>query len=106
MATTRTRNRMVRIKKYGQAQDNFGQPVPIEETHATVWANIRHLSGVETIKAGAEVAVGSVSIRVNYRRDITTAMRVVDGATEYQIKAVLPDEERRQHVDLVCAVVN
>lgn len=101
----RARNRRVRIMQYGEEQDNFGQPVPIESELAAVYANIRHLSGVETIKAGAEAAIGNVSIRIGYRRDITTAMRVVCGDTQYQIKSVLPDEERRQHVDLLCTVV-
>lgn len=32
-------------------------------------------------------------------------MRVLHGETVYQIKAVLPDEARRDHVDLVCEVV-
>jgi SPP1 family predicted phage head-tail adaptor len=41
------------------------------------------------------------SIRIRYRTDITAAMRVTDGSTVYQVKAVLPDSGR-QYLDLVC----
>jgi head-tail adaptor len=32
-------------------------------------------------------------------------MRVLHGSTAFDIKAVLPDETRKTHVDLVCEVV-
>jgi head-tail adaptor len=32
-------------------------------------------------------------------------MRVELGSTVFQINAVLPDEQRKQHADLVCEVV-
>jgi SPP1 family predicted phage head-tail adaptor len=49
---------------------------------------------VEAIKAGAEASVVQASIRIRYRTDVTSAMRVVHGSTTYEIKAVLPDEGR------------
>ncbi|GAB3763483.1 hypothetical protein GCM10028796_17050 [Ramlibacter monticola] len=101
-----TLNRQVTIQQPGATQDELGQPIPGDwTTLATVWANIRHLNGLETVKAGAETATVRASIRIRYRTDVTAAMRVVHGATTYQIKAVLPDEAGRQHVDLACEVV-
>jgi SPP1 family predicted phage head-tail adaptor len=98
-------NRLVTIQQLAAGQDAAGQPVQTWSTLATVWANIRHLSGVETIKAGAETSAVKASIRIRRRTDVTTAMRVVHGSTTYEIKAVLPDEECRERVDLVCEVI-
>lgn len=89
-------------------QDEIGQPITTWEPFASgLWANIKHLSGVETIKAGAQAAVGTASIRLrSYRTDLTTAMRVKHGATEYEITAVLPDETGRKYTDLTCKAVS
>lgn len=99
-------NRLVTIQQPGTTQDEAGQPIPGWTTLATVWANIRHLSGVETIKADAPTSVVKASIRIRRRTDVTAAMRVVHGSTTYEIKAVLPDEESRERVDLACEVIS
>lgn len=96
---------VVTIEKPASGQDGLGQPLPGYVTHATAWADIRHLSGLESIKAGAEASTVKASIRLlRYRTDITAAMRVVHGAKVYQVKAVLPDEVGRKFVDLQCEV--
>lgn len=99
------RNRQVTIQLLGSSFDEIGQPVESWSTFAQPWANIRFINGIESIKAGSEVSVSSASIRIDYRRDITAAMRVVYNGITYQIKAVLPDEAKREHVDLACEVV-
>ena len=98
-------NCRVVIKQPAAVQDAAGQPIPTWTTLATVWANIRSLNGLETIKGGAESSVAKASIRIRYRTDVTAAMRVVHGSTTYEIKAVLPDVEGRRHLDLVCEVI-
>lgn len=94
------------IQSLTSTRDEIGQPINEWQDVATVWANIRYLSGTESIKADAEASVARASIRIRYRTGLTAAMRVKHGDTVYQIKAVLPDEARREHVDLVCEVVN
>jgi SPP1 family predicted phage head-tail adaptor len=47
-------NRQITIMQPAAGQDAIGQPVTTWVGLATVWANVRHLNGVETIKAGAE----------------------------------------------------
>jgi SPP1 family predicted phage head-tail adaptor len=98
-------NQSVVIKAPPTAQDALGQPTGDWTTFATVWANVRYLNGTESIKAGAETSTAKASIRIRYRTDVTSAMRVELGSVVFQIKAVLPDEQRKQHVDLVCEVV-
>ncbi|NLZ12374.1 MAG: phage head closure protein [Alcaligenaceae bacterium] len=99
-------NRRVTIERKTDAKDAFNQPLPDAwETLATVWASILHKSGAEAIKADAGASIVQASIRIRYRADITAGMRVKHGAVVYAINAVLPDEVRREYVDLVCEVV-
>ena len=97
-------NRVVVIQTPTATQDAAGQPIPTWATLATVWANIRHLSGVESIKADAESSTVKASIRIRRGVAVDASMRVVHGATNYQIRAVLPDEVDRDKIDLVCEI--
>lgn len=98
-------NNRVTIQQPATGQDEIGQPTQGWSTLAEVWANVRTLNGVETIKAGAEMSAVKASIRIRRRTDVTAAMRVVLGSTVYQVKAVLQDEVGRQWTDLACEVV-
>lgn len=99
-------NRRIEIQRRGAAVDDWGQPVPEAwDPHVKLWANIRHQSGAETIRADAPSSAVRVSIRIHYRTDIEPAMRAVYQGKVYDIKAVLPDEVKREHVDLVCEVL-
>ena len=85
--------------------DSIGQPIPNAwEKHCDAWASIRFMNGIESIKAGAQASTAKASIRIRYRDDLTTAMRVLHGAKVFEIVAVLPDEQKREHVDLVCEI--
>lgn len=97
-------NRAVTIQRLVQGQDDIGQPVSTWIGLATVWANIAHKSGLETIKADAPVSEVQASIRIRYRTDIDAGMRVVFGATHYDIRAVMSDAAGREFTDLVCVV--
>lgn len=96
----------VQIQKPGSEENSWGQPVPDSWVdHAQVWASIRYLSGSESIRAGAETSVARVSIRIRYREDLDNGMRVLYRGKKFLVKAVLPDEIERDHLDLVCEVV-
>lgn len=99
-------NRRVTLQAPGTTQDELGQPIPGWTDVATLWADIRMKSGLESIKAGAPVSVVQASIRVRYRAGITAGMRVVLNLQAFNIVAVLPDVGGREYVDLVCEVVN
>jgi SPP1 family predicted phage head-tail adaptor len=98
-------NRRVTIQQLTEGQDEIGQPVQAWTPLAEVWANVRTLNGLETIKADAEVSISKASIRIRRRTDVTAAMRVLLGSTVYQVKAVLQDEASRKWTDLACEVV-
>ena len=98
-------NSRVVVQQQSTTQDALGQPVLSWSTFATLWANVRHTSGVEAIKTDAIASVVRASIRVRYRGDLTAAMRVIHGSTTYNIVAVLPDVGGKEYVDLACEVL-
>lgn len=98
-----TLTRRVTIQKEGTIYDELGEPIPGGWVDvATVWADIRNLSGLETIKSNVEVSFVKASIRIRYRAGITAAMRVKHGAMIYSIDAVLMDEQNKDFMDLIC----
>ena len=94
------------IQQPGTAADELGQPIPGWADLATVWADIRMKSGLEAIKAGAQVSTVQASIRIRCRQDVNAGMRVVHNLTNYNILAVMPDVSGREYLDLVCEVVS
>lgn len=98
-------NRLVTIKRPSTEQDDAGQPLEAMVTVAKVWANVRHKTGAESIRADKETSVVQASIRIRRRTDLSAGMEVHLDSTVYKIRAVLPDEESRERVDLVCEIV-
>ena len=90
----------------GTATDEIGQPIPGWTDVATLWADIRMKSGLESIKAGAPVSTVQASIRIRYRAGINAGMRVMVDAVPYEVLAVQPDVGGREYVDLVAEVVS
>ena len=98
-----TLNTRVTIERKTGGTNDWGEPLPESWTPvATVWSNVRHLSGSEAIKADAATSTVRASIRIRWRTGLDAGMRAMVGGTAYNITAVLPDLVRREHVDLVC----
>jgi len=98
-------NTRVTIQRPGTAQDELGQPIAAWVDVDTVWADVRHLSGIGAIKGGGEVSVIKASMRLRRRDDLTAGMRMVVGPTVYEVEAVPPPAARQDYTDLVCKVV-
>lgn len=94
---------LVSIQQQSSTQDDAGQPVIAWTEVTQVWADVKTLSGLATIKADAHASTCKASVRIRYRNGIQPGMRVVHGATVYDIKAVL-HSGRREFLDLVCEV--
>jgi len=99
-------NRRCLLQSPSTATDELGQPIPGWTDVATVWADIRMKSGLESIKAGAPVSVVQASVRIRYRTGINAGMRVLVDSVPYEVLAVQPDVGGREYVDLVCQVVS
>lgn len=98
-------NRRGILQKPLADEDEAGQPTPGWTDVASVWADIRMKSGLETIKAGAPVSTVQASIRIRYRAGIAAGMRVAHNGAAYSITAVMPSVGGREFVDLICEVV-
>lgn len=94
----------IAIEKRIQGQGPLGQPINTWVTLADVWADVRHLSGTESIKAGAVTSAVNASARIRWRTDVTAAHRVMHEGRAYDVGAVLPDS-RREYVDLLLKMV-
>lgn len=72
---------------------------------ADIWGGVMYLSGIETIKADAPVAVRKCSWEIRYLPGVVETMRIVEtneeGTTYFDIKNVQPRGRRRQ-LFLVC----
>lgn len=81
----------------------LGPPINARENITTqrLAANVRHLSGMSTIKADADVSISRASIRIRRRTDVNAGMWVLFDGQVYEIDDVLPGESR-EHTDLVC----
>ena len=98
-----TLNSQVMIQRRASGKDAWGQPLPEAwVNYRQLWANIKHQTGSQAIKADASVSTVRASIRIRYCTDIDAGMRVLHGRNVYDILAPLPDEVRREYVDLVC----
>ncbi|HJV75346.1 MAG TPA: phage head closure protein [Noviherbaspirillum sp.] len=96
----------VQIKKLDAGQDEIGQPTQVWSVFASPYAEIRYQTGLETIKSGAATSIAKASIRIPYRRGITSGMRVFHESIQYDIKAVLPVVGKKNRIDLVCEVTS
>ncbi len=84
--------------------DEIGQPSTTWTSTAFLWGDVRYLTGLSAIKAGADTSTSRVSIRVRHG-SFNAGQRIVYGNEVFDIQAVLPDG-KREYVDLVCVVVN
>lgn len=101
MIAAGTLRHRINIEQRASGADALGQPVETWDLVTTAWADVRHLGGIEALKAGADVAILRASIRIRHRIGLVAGMRVTHEGKYYNIKAVLPDG-RRQYVDLIC----
>lgn len=95
----------VTIQSPSTSVDSVGQPLTTWTDIAYLWASIKHVNGISSIKSGADTSVVKCSVRIRYKPGINAGMRVLHGTDVYDIQAVLPDDNR-VFLDLVCAHVN
>ena len=69
------------------------------------WANVRHMGGLETLRANSDVSVLRASVRMWYRPEIDATMRLVHGGVIYGISSPPLRNADRRFMDLVCEAV-
>ncbi|MBO1551528.1 phage head closure protein [Yersinia pseudotuberculosis] len=83
-----------------------GQVLQQWEDAATVWAEVKAISGRELIASGAEMSEITIRVWMRYRADVNSANRIrftVRGGKpmNYDITAVIPDEKATR-LELLC----
>lgn len=84
-------------------QDALGQPSTAWVDVASLWAEVRFVSGIETIKAGRETSTSRASVRIRNTNGIVRQMRVQLGVVDYEIVDIIPDP-KRAYLTLICEV--
>ena len=98
-------NTPIEILKKSKLEDISGATTEVWLTHMQVWADFRHKSGMSSLQADAVTEAVTASARIHYRTDIDDGMRIRADGMVYSIKAVLPDANRHEYMDLVCEKV-
>lgn len=106
MTTASHLRTLVTVQRPATGADTLGQPLAGWVELVKLRADVRHLSGSETAKADGVISAVRASARVRRRSDITPAMRLLIGSAAYAIKAVVPVEDGRSWMDLVCEAVS
>lgn len=81
-------NRRVTIQQLTAGQDDIGEPIQVWADVATIWADVRYLSGLETVKSGAPVSVAKASLRARRRTDIAANMRGLENMKTAMIMGI------------------
>ncbi|EDU1088608.1 phage head closure protein [Salmonella enterica] len=75
MQAGRLRDR-VTIQNFNSSRDPSGQPVESWEDGATIWAEVKGISGRELVASGTETAQATIRVWIRFRRDVTAASRL------------------------------
>lgn len=97
-------NHRVLLEKPHAGDDSFGEPISGWVSLGKRWADVKTLSGLATILAGAELSIVKASVRFNFATTLAAGMRITYAGTVFDIKAVLPTGDRR-YVDCTCEAV-
>jgi SPP1 family predicted phage head-tail adaptor len=97
-------NNRVTILAPVAGEDSVGQPLTTWTEQGKRWANVRVLSGIETIRAGADTSVVKASIEMQFCTDIDAGQRVAHDGITYDIKARIPNRTRGR-VQFTCESV-
>lgn len=102
MQAGKLRDRVVILQRQS-GSDALGQPSTTWQSLAILWAEVRFVSGIETIKAGREISTSRASVRIRRRGNVSRQMRVRIGGVEYEIVDVVPSVDRAW-LTLICEV--
>ena len=91
----------VTLQQQTGAVDAVGQPTDTWSNVCTIYADPRHLRGLESLRSGAPVSTVKASFRIRYRDGVHAGMRLLFNGIPYNILAVLP-QGRREAIDLAC----
>lgn len=89
------------LQKYSYTRDAAGDVIPVWTDLAQVYAKVEGVQGREFLAANAQQHATTWRIIMRYRNDFDMSDRLVAGGVAYNIKAILPNNDRTQLV-LMC----
>lgn len=92
----------VTLQSQDTAQDSYGDAVRSWVDLATVWAEVRPLSGRELWAAQQTQATTTHQVMTRYLAGVTSSCRVKYGSRVFAIDAVLNPDERNERLVLLC----
>ncbi|MFD3247476.1 phage head closure protein [Rahnella aquatilis] len=106
MFAGRLRDR-VTIQNFIETRNPSGQPEKIWSDTATVWAEVKGISGRELVASGAEKAEATIRVWMRYRADVGASSRLIceSGPFKGQVLEVsgppIPDSRMTQ-LEILC----
>ena len=97
-------DRRITIEQKSVAQDaTFCTEIITWNTLATVWANVQDVlpSRSEAVQQGLSAARNQTRIRIRYRSDVDSSMRITHNGTVYQIVGGPAEIGRQQYTEFV-----
>ncbi len=101
MRVGKLRHRLV-IQTYTDTPTAYGEPNRTWTTFATVYADIRPVSGREYLAASKVQAEVSSVIVIRYLTGMAPKMRCTNGGRTFEVVAVLPDRTDATLMQLMC----
>ena len=81
-------DRLVVIEELTETQDSQGEPQDTWAAWATVWAEVRDVSGREYFQAQAVQSSVDTIFRIRHIANLTHKMRILSGGVYYNIKGI------------------
>lgn len=100
----RLRHRIT-LQRYESSYDQWGNPVEEWRDVATIWAEVRGLSGRTYFAAQQTVAQSTHEIRMRWRGDVEPGMRVLHDGKAYSVDAALDPTGRREELVVIAKEV-
>lgn len=82
-------DRKIVLLAYGVTTDNFGQEVDSYTDAATVWAEKKDLSAMESVEVDQLTATVRTEFRIRYRTDVRATWRIRYDGEVYAIRGIL-----------------
>ena len=92
----------VTLQQRSTGEDALGQQTLVWTDVATFSAHVEQLSGRELMTANAEHAEDTARVTIRYRAGVVEKMRLLFGATIYDITGISDLDGRRRMLEVMC----
>lgn len=101
MEAGKLRNRIT-IQQRTLTPDSYGQSVESWTDFATVWAEIRSISGRESLIAEAMQGITNYEVNIRYKAGVVQSMRIIYKNHILDVQSVINDMQANKKLTLFC----